>query len=69
LSSAPSSTAATTAAASDVAQQGRTDTAAAQEAPSTVSVEVLGYGGGESREFEEDEREARLGGEAGDAVL
>jgi filamentous hemagglutinin family protein len=69
LSSASSSTAATTAAASDVAQQGRTDTAAAQEAPSTVSVEVLGYGGSESREVEEDEREARFEGEPGSAVL
>jgi filamentous hemagglutinin family protein len=69
LSSASSSTAATTAAASDVAQQGRTDTAAAQEPPSTVSVEVLGYGGAESEGLAEDEREARLGGESGDAVL
>jgi len=66
LSAASSSTAATTAAASDVAQQGRPDTTPAQESPSTVSVEVLGYGGGEERE---DEREARVTGEAGDAVL
>ena len=66
LSAASSSTAATTAAASDVAQQGRPDTTSAQESPSTVSVEVLGYGGGEERE---DEREARVTGEAGDAVL
>jgi filamentous hemagglutinin len=69
LSSASSSTAATTAAASDVAQQGRTDAAAAQEPPSTVSVEVLGYGGAESEGREEDEREARLGGESVDEVL
>jgi hypothetical protein len=66
LSAASSSTAATTAAASDVAQQGRPDTTSAQESPSTVSVEVLGYGGGEERE---DEREARVTGETGDAVL
>ena len=66
LSAASSSTAATTAAASDVAQQGRPDTTSAQESPSTVSVEVLGYGGGEERE---DEREARVTGEVGDAVL
>ena len=66
LSAASSSTAATTAAASDVAQQGRPDTTSAQESPSTVSVEVLGYGGGEERE---DEREARVTSEAGDAVL
>jgi filamentous hemagglutinin len=66
LSAASSSTAATTSAASDVAQQGRPETASAQEPPSTVSVEVLGYGGGEERE---DEREARVTGEAGDAVL
>ena len=66
LSAASSSTAATTAAASDVAQQGRPDTTSAQESPSAVSVEVLGYGGGEERE---DEREARVTGEAGDAVL
>jgi hypothetical protein len=69
LSAASSSTAATTAAASDVAQQGRGDTAAAQETPSTVSVEVLGYGGGDSGDKEEDDREARLGGESGSAVL
>jgi hypothetical protein len=69
LSSASSSTAATTAAASDVAQQGRTDTGATQDAPSTVSVEVLGYGGGESQEGEEDEREARFEGEPSSAVL
>jgi hypothetical protein len=69
LSSASSSTAATTAAASDVAQQGRNDTAAAQEAPSTVSVEVLGYGGGENQEREEEDREARLVGESGSATL
>ena len=66
LSAASSSTAATTAAASDVAQQGRPDTNPAQESPSTVSVEVLGYGGGEERE---DEQEARVTSEAGDAVL
>jgi hypothetical protein len=66
LSAASSSTAATTSAASDVAQQGRPDTTSAQESPSTVSVEVLGYGGGEERE---DEREARVTGETGDAVL
>jgi filamentous hemagglutinin len=53
LSSASSSTAATTAAASDVAQPSRTDTAATQEVPSSITVEVLGYGG--AAEGEEDE--------------
>jgi len=67
LSSASSSTAATTSAASDVTRQAQSGSAADPQAtPSTITVEVLGYGGGEERE---DEREARVTGEAGDAVL
>jgi len=69
LSSASSSTAATSSAASDVAQQGRPDSAATQDqAPSTITVEVLGYGGGEGRE-EDEERAARSDGPAAEEVL
>jgi filamentous hemagglutinin len=69
LSSAASSTAATSSAASDVAQQGRPDSAATQDqAPSTITVEVLGYGGGEGRE-EDEEREARAGSSSDEEVL
>jgi len=69
LSSAASSTAATSSAASDVAQQTRPDSATTQDqAPSTITVEVLGYGGGEGRE-EEEEREARAGSSSDEEVL
>jgi filamentous hemagglutinin family protein len=69
LSSASSSTAATSSAASDVAQQGRPDSAATQDqAPSTITVEVLGYGGGEGRE-EDEEREARAASSSDEEVL
>jgi hypothetical protein len=67
LSSASSSTAATSQAASDVTRQAQSGAATdQQQAPSTITVEVLGYGGGEESE---DEREARVTGDAGDAVL
>jgi hypothetical protein len=69
LSSASSSTAATSSAASDVAQQGRPDSAATQDqTPSTITVEVLGYGGGEGRE-EDEEREARAASSSDEEVL
>ena len=54
LSSASSSSAATSQAASDVTRQAQAGGASGQqEAPSTITVEVLGYGGGE----EEEERQ------------
>jgi len=62
LSSASSSTAAASSAASDVAQQSQAAAeSSVQETPSSITVEVLGYGGGEE---EEEEREARADGEA-----
>lgn len=69
LSSASTSTAATSSAAADVAQRGRPDSSAAdQEAPSTITVEVLGYGGGEggeSRDREDEEKRASAAADAG----
>jgi hypothetical protein len=50
LSSAASSTGATTAAAENVAQQARPTPTPEDETPSEISVEVLGYGGGEGAE-------------------
>jgi hypothetical protein len=50
-----SSTAATTSAASDLAAQSQPQQTSAEQAPSTITVEVLGYGGGEDRSDEEDE--------------
>jgi hypothetical protein len=57
LSSASSSTAATSSAAQDVARQAEPQQTGAEQTPSTITVEVLGYGGGGSQE--EEEREAR----------
>ncbi len=69
LSSASSSTAATSSAASDVAQQARPEGGTGQEqAPSTITVEVLGYGGGEGEE-DDEERAARSDGPAAEEVL
>lgn len=68
LSSASSSSAATSNAAQDVTRQAESQQAEAEQLPSTVTVEVLGYGGGE-RGREEDDREARLGSASGDVVL
>jgi hypothetical protein len=58
LSSASSSTAATSSAAQDVARQSEPQQTGADQAPSTITVEVLGYGGGESEDKEQ--REARV---------
>ena len=68
LSSASSSSAATSSAAQDVARQSEPQQAGAEQAPSMITVEVLGYGGGESGREEED-REARLSGAASEEVL
>jgi len=50
LSAPASSTAAVTAAASDLAKQAQPSAAPTEDAPSTITVEVLGYGGGEQAE-------------------
>jgi hypothetical protein len=68
LSSASSSTAATSSAAQDVARQSEPQQTGADQAPSTITVEVLGYGGSESGR-EEEEREARLSGASSEEVL
>jgi len=47
LSAPASSTAAVTAAASDLAKQSQPSAAPTEDAPSTITVEVLGYGGGD----------------------
>jgi filamentous hemagglutinin len=67
LSSSSSSTAATSSAASEIARQGPAGNTAGEQPPSTVTVEVLGYGGGEGSQpsgKEEDDRQARSGDEA-----
>jgi hypothetical protein len=68
LTSSSSSTAATSSAASEMARQGPAgDAASGDQSPSTITVEVLGYGGSEGSEprgeDEENERQARTGGE------
>ena len=66
LSSASSSSAATSQAASDVTRQAQSGPASGQqEAPSTITVEVLGYGGGD----EEERQEASAGAPADEQVL
>ena len=66
LSSASSSSAATSQAASEVTRQAQSGSASGQqEAPSTITVEVLGYGGGD----EEERQEARAGAPADEQVL
>ena len=67
LSSASSSTAATSSAAQDVARQAEPQQTGAEQTPSTITVEVLGYGGGESQE--EEEREARAAPPATERIL
>jgi hypothetical protein len=67
LSSSSSSTAATSSAASEIARQGPAANTAGEQPPSTITVEVLGYGGGEGSQpsgKEEDDRQARSGDEA-----
>jgi hypothetical protein len=67
LSSASSSTAATSQAASDVTRQAQSGAAPGQqEAPSNITVEVLGYGGGEE---EEERQEASAGTSSDEQVL
>ncbi len=68
LSSASSSTAATSSAAQDVARQSEPPQTVAEQSPSVITVEVLGYGGGEGRD-EEEEREARASGYPSGEVL
>ena len=51
-----------------MARQSEPQQAGAEQAPSMITVEVLGYGGGESGREEED-REARLSGAASEEVL
>lgn len=68
LSSASSSTAATTAAASDVTRQSQPGAATEQQqAPSNITVEVLGYGGGGTEE--EERQEANVGSSTEEQVL
>ena len=55
LTSAASSSAAASAAATQVAQQSGPQEKAEEEAPSLITVEVLGYGGGEPGDDEEAE--------------
>jgi hypothetical protein len=68
LTSSSSSTAATSSAASEMARQGPAgDAASGDQSPSTITVEVLGYGGSEGSQpsgKEEDDRQARSGDEA-----
>jgi filamentous hemagglutinin family protein len=58
LSAPASSTAAVTAAASDLAKQSQSPAAAAEEPPSVITVEVLGYGGGEQPGTEREDEPA-----------
>jgi hypothetical protein len=67
LSSASSSTAATSSAAQDVARQSEPQQTGADQAPSTITVEVLGYGGGESEDKEQ--REARAAPPSPEQIL
>ena len=68
LSSASSSTAATSQAASDVTRQAQSGAATdQQQAPSTITVEVLGYGGGGTEE--EERQEANVGAPAEEQVF
>jgi hypothetical protein len=67
LSSASSSTAATSSAAQDVARQSEPQQTGADQAPSTITVEVLGYGGGESEDKEQ--REARVAPPSPEQIL
>jgi filamentous hemagglutinin family protein len=67
LSSASSSSAATSQAASDVTRQAQSGPASGQqEAPSNITVEVLGYGGGGE---EEERQEASAGTSSDEQVL
>jgi hypothetical protein len=54
LTSGASSSAAANSAASQVSQQGKPQDKPLDESPSTISVEILGYGGGEGDKDEED---------------
>lgn len=68
LSAASSSSAATSQAASDVTRQAQSGSAAGQqETPSTITVEVLGYGGGGTEE--EERQEANVSAPAEEQVL
>jgi hypothetical protein len=61
LTSGASSSAAASSAASQVTQQSKPQEKPADETPSLITVEVLGYGGGDSSSNEEDEETAAEG--------
>ena len=57
LTSGSSSTAAANSAANSVSNQGRTPIQQVEETPSVITVEVLGYGGGDSDDHQSDEEQ------------
>jgi len=65
LSVASNSVAATNGAANDMSKKPQTQPAA-EEAPSVISVEVLGYGGGDALPADAAEERTRKAGESGE---
>jgi filamentous hemagglutinin family protein len=61
LTSGSSSTAAASSAASQVSQQSKTEEKPVEDTPSLITVEVLGYGGGDSSSEKEDEQTSAEG--------